>query len=248
MCIKAHIVLLFSFLLLMSCSNAISPEESAIVDNSTHPDVRLNLVKKNKTAQAGDVDFRPIRVSSASAIQLPSASLFNPYRSVGLYQPDIHYQIGDMILVKLEEKTSAKKSLNYKMDKNDQFTLDPVTLNAGPIHVNNNDLNADYAQNKKFGSSAQTAQNNSLTGDIIVYIREILPNGNFAVAGEKWIILNKGEEYLRFSGDIRAQDIASDNTISSVRVGNKHVELSAKGEQQENQDASLLSQFFNILD
>lgn len=246
MYIKTHILCIF-FCCLMSCSSAIPPEEEVITNSPTNPNVRQRQINNNKVTQAGDATYRPIRASLVNNILPPSASLFNPQKAVGLYQPDVHYQIGDMILVKLEEKTLAKKSLNYKLDKKDQFTLEPVILNAGPIHVNNNDLNAEYDQKKKFGSSAQTMQNNSFLGDIIVYIREILPNGNLVVAGEKWITLNKGEEFIRFSGDIRARDINFDNSISSVKVGNRHIEFSGKGEQQENQDASLLSKFFSIL-
>lgn len=245
--IKNHILLLLSCLL-MSCSSSIPPEEDVITNSPTHPNVRQHLINSNKGAQQGDATFRPIRASVISNVQPHSGSLFNPQKAIGLFKPTINYQIGDMILVMLEEKTVSKKSLSYKLDKKDEFTLEPVSLNAGPIHVNDDDLNADYEQKKKFRSSTQTTQKNSLLGDITVYIREILPNGNFVVSGEKWFTLNKGEEYIRLSGDIRKTDIAFNNTISSVKIGNRRIEFSGKGEQQENQNKSLLSQFFSILD
>jgi len=179
---------------------------------------------------------------------MPSGSLFNPQRAIGLYQPASHYQVGDMILVQVEEKTSADKSVKFKTDKKGHFELQPVTFNAGPINIGDNDLNAEYEQEKDFDSSAQTKQKNSLRGDITVYVLEVLANGNLIVAGEKWITLNTGEEFIRFSGEIRVSDISIDNTISSVKIGNAHIEYSGVGEMQDNQDPSLLGKLFSILD
>lgn len=246
---KKTIMSLLVTTFLMSCSNNIPAEEKVITNSPTNPKVNQHQIKsKQKSPMPGDPTYRPIRADFTESIKPPSGSLFDPQRAIGLYQLNVHYKVGDMILVKLEEKTSAKKSLDYKLDKNGRFTLDPVTLNAGPIHVSNNDLNAEYSQEKKFDSSAQSTQKNSLLGDITVYIREILPNGNLVVAGEKWITLNKGEEYLRFSGEIRANDIGIDNSVSSVKVGNRRIEFSGKGEQQKNQESSLLGKLFKILD
>ncbi len=239
--------LVISFL--TSCSSNITSEEKVITNSSTNPKTKQQqAIIQNKPPEPGNPNYRPIRANLSDPIKPPSGSLFDPNKSLGLYQPNVHYKIGDMILVKLEEKTAAKKSLNYKLDKNGHFILNPVTLKAGPINVDSNDLNAEYSQEKKFDSSAQSTQKNSLLGDITVYIREILPNGNFVVAGEKWITLNKGEEYLRFSGEIRANDIGINNSISSVKVGNRRIEFSGKGEQQSNQETSLLGKLFKILD
>jgi flagellar L-ring protein precursor FlgH len=79
-----------------------------------------------------------------------------------------------------------------------------------------------------------------------VSVREKLPNGNLIIAGEKWIKLNKGDEFVRFSGEVRVSDIASDHSIDSILVGNSVIEISGKGEQQDNQEPSLLSKLLSI--
>lgn len=245
--IKPAMVLLAAHLVL-SCSSA-PIDETLVAESATSPNVSQRSVQQKKQeVKPGHIDFRPIRIENTDVVALPSGSLFRENRAIGLYQPNSKYEIGDMILVKLDENMSAKKDLKFKSQKSDSYTLEPVTLNAGSIHIGNDNLNAEYDQEKDFDSSAQSKQSNSLVGDITVFVREFTHNGNLIVAGEKWMTLNKGKEYIRFSGEIRAEDIENDNTISSVKVGNSQIEFTAKGSLQDNQDTSLLGKLFGILD
>lgn len=246
---KVSVLLLFTVVFVTACSTPKPMDQQAVADIATHPKATQRpAIIKHKTIQPGDPKYRPVRSNYVKPVQLPTGSLFDQSRALGLYQPASYYKIGDMILVQVKEKTSANKSLRFNSDKKGSFELKPVNLNAGPIKVGGDDLSAKYDQNKDFDSTAKTKQNNSLTGDITVYVLDIMPNGNLIVAGEKWITLNTGEEFIRFSGEIRVADIDIDNTISSVKVGNAHIEYSGVGELHENQEASLLSKLFGILD
>ena len=121
-------------------------------------------------------------------------------------------------------------------------------LNAGPIAVDGSKLNAEFLQDNEFDASSQTKQNNSLNGDITVYVKEIAPNGNLLVAGEKWISLNSGDEFIRFSGEVRIADINQDNSIASVKVGNARIEYGGNGRLHNNQESSLIGKIFSILE
>jgi len=244
-------LLILSFLL-TACNTTVPVDEEVVANTPTHPKVSQRPVykesKKEKDIEPGDPRFRPVRNASVETIQLPSGSLFNPHNAVDIYQASSQYSVGDMVLVQVDESTSANKSINYKSDKKGSFELKPVSLNIGPIGLGENDLNADYEQTKDFNSEAKAKQKNSLKGDITVYVTEVRNNGNLIVAGEKWITLNTGEEFIRFSGEIRSTDISLHNTISSVKVGNAHIEYSGVGEMQDNQDPSLIGKIFSILD
>jgi len=232
---------------LASCSNTPPIDEQVIENSPTHPKVSQRPVSKiNLPPVQGEAKFRPNRYTPVETIQLPSGSLFNPSLALGLYKPSLNYQIGDMIMIKVDENTSANKSLKYKTDKKGSFELQPVTLNAGSISIGQNDLSAKYEQENDFNSSAKTQQKNSLEGDITVYIIDIMGNGNLLVAGEKWITLNTGQEFIRFSGEVRVSDISKNNTIESVKVGNSHIEYSGVGTMQDNQKTSLLGKLFEI--
>lgn len=243
-----YVVLLLTISVVSSCSS-VPADEQLVAESPTNPNVSQRTVQQTEDGvRPGHVNFRPVRVDNTDVVAVPSGSLFRPNRAIGLYQPNSQYEIGDMILVKLDENMSAKKQLNYKSQKSDSFTLDPVTLNAGSISVDGDKLNAEYEQEKDFDSSAESKQSNSLMGDITVFVRNFTHNGNLIVAGEKWMTLNKGKEYIRFSGEIRAIDIEKDNSISSVKVGNSQIEFTGQGSLQENQDPSLLGTLFSILD
>jgi len=247
-CIIKTINLLFTSLLVLSCSS-VQVDEELVADSSTNPQVSQRTVQKgDEEVEPGHVNFRPVRVDNTEIINLPSGSLFRADKAIGLYQPNSKYEIGDMILVKLDENMSAKKNLDYKTQKTDSFKLNPVTLNAGSINVTKQNINAEYDQEKDFDSSAESKQSNSLVGDITVFVRSFTYNGNLIVAGEKWMELNRGKEYIRFSGEIRTKDIDKNNTISSVKVGNSQVEFTGKGDFQENQNISFLGKLFGILD
>ena len=243
------LALLTLLIALSGCSSNPPADEQVIADSPTNPKVSQRIITdKQEQVTPGDPKFRPVRSYGKESLMIPSGSLFRPERAIGLYQPTSLYYVGDMILVRLEEKTSADKSLRFKTDKKGVFELQPVTLNAGPIQIGGNDLNAEYEQANDFDSSAQTKQKNSLKGDITVYVTDIMPNGNLLIAGEKWLTLNTGEEYIRFSGEVRVGDIAKDNSISSVKVGNARIEYSGTGKQQDNQKASFIGKLFGLLE
>jgi len=239
----------FIVLMISGCSSQSAIDEQVITDSPTNPKVSQRVLSpSNQPVTPGDPKYRPVRAYQPEPMQVPSGSLFRPERAIGLYQPTNLYYVGDMILVRLEEKTSADKSLKFSTDKKGVFELQPVTLNAGPIQIAGNDLSADYEQANDFDSSAQTKQKNSLKGDITVYVIDIMPNGNLLIAGEKWLTLNTGEEYIRFSGEVRISDIEKDNSISSVKVGNARIEYSGTGKQQDNQQESLIGRLFSLLE
>jgi flagellar L-ring protein precursor FlgH len=51
-----------------------------------------------------------------------------------------------------------------------------------------------------------------------VTVVEVLDNGNLIVAGEKQMAMNKGVEFIRFSGMINPDNIGTGNTVQSTAV------------------------------
>lgn len=246
-CLFPHSVFLFSAGVLCSCAQTTSVDQQVIEKIPTNPLVNQRAIEqKNKEVMPDDPFFRPIRMEDVDTIEVPTGSLFNSSNAASLYQLHKNYHVGDMILIKLDESTSSKKSLDFKSDKSSNFDLGPVSVNAGAIKINEGDFSIGHKQDSEMDSSAQTKQSNSLNGDITVYVLEILPNRNLVVAGEKWIKLNTGQEYVRFSGEVRTLDIDAENTIISSKVGNARIEYSGKGVLHDNQKDSMLGKLFSI--
>ena len=73
---------------------------------------------------------------------------------------------------------------------------------------------------------------------------DVLPSGLLVVQGEKWLTLNRGEEYVRIAGLVRPEDIAPDNTISSSRVANARIAYSGRGNLADANTMGWLAQLF----
>lgn len=76
-------------------------------------------------------------------------------------------------------------------------------------------------------------------------VQEVLPNGLLRVAGEKNLMLNQGEEFVRLKGFVRAADVDADNRVSSLRVANARIAYSARGALAEANQPGWLTRFFN---
>lgn len=105
-------------------------------------------------------------------------------------------------------------------------------------------LSAEYSGNRETKGDSAAGQSNSLTGSITVTVAEVMPNGILAVRGEKWMTLNTGNELVRIAGLIRADDIATDNTVSSTRVADARITYSGTGAFADASQPGWLDRFF----
>ena len=73
----------------------------------------------------------------------------------------------------------------------------------------------------------------------------VVINGNLLVRGEKWIMLNNGNEYIRITGLVRPEDVSSENSVSSQRVANARIHYGGTGDLANTQEQGWLTSFFN---
>lgn len=67
--------------------------------------------------------------------------------------------------------------------------------------------------NCDFDGSVIFQQQNSLCGEIIVFVYVVQFNGILEICGEKWLIFNQGDEYICLSGLVCVDDIQNDNLV-----------------------------------
>ena len=244
---RCHIFSICFIFTLGGCAQTVSEEEAVVASSPTNPQVVQRAVTQTEEEpRPGHPDYTPVRSYPVEDVRLPSGSLFNPDLAMGLYERHTHYKVGDMILVKLDEETSSEKSLDFNTDKDSSFDIDPLTLKVGGIQIEGDDFTVEHAQDSEFNSSAQTKQSNSMQGSITMYVTGITPAGNLLVTGEKWITMNRGKEYIRFSGEVRKEDVDESNSVLSSKVGNALIEYSGTGELQDTQKRSVIDKLFAI--
>jgi flagellar L-ring protein precursor FlgH len=99
----------------------------------------------------------------------------------------------------------------------------------------------------KYADGDTQSASNAFTGTIGVTVSEVLPNGNLIVVGEKQIALDKGVEFIRFSGMVNPDTIQSGNTVSSTLVADARVEYRTSSHIDRAEMNSMMSRFFQSL-
>ena len=114
-----------------------------------------------------------------------------------------------------------------------------------PVTVKGYDTSIGLSNRSDFSGGSDASQSNSLSGQISVSVIRVLANGNLMVRGEKWLMLNNGNEYVRVTGIVRSEDVSSDNTVSSQRIANARIQYGGTGDFASTQERGWLSKFFN---
>lgn len=151
--------------------------------------------------------------------------------------------VGDTITVNLVERNNATKASNARMARDSSISGGITALSKVPLNTMAG-LNAEAEMASDFTGSGAAAANNAFNGTITVTVVEVLPNGNLLVSGEKQIAINQGNEYIRFSGVINANNVTTANTVQSTQVADARIEYRGSGYIDEAQTMGWLSRVF----
>ncbi|WP_448723378.1 flagellar basal body L-ring protein FlgH [Pseudomonas farris] len=182
-----------------------------------------------------DPYYAPVLPRTPLPAAANNGSIYQAGFEQNLYSDRKAFRVGDIITITLNERTQASKNANSQIDKNSDTSVGLTSLFGSSLTTNNpigsNDLslNAGYSADRATKGDSKSGQSNSLTGSITVTVADVLPNGIIAVRGEKWLTLNTGDELVRIAGLVRADDIATDNTVSSTRVADARITYSGTG-------------------
>lgn len=205
--------------------------------------------------QPNDPYFAPVVPAPHPKIPPKNGSLYQPYQGLSLFGNTNNHRVGDIITIALDEKTVSTKSSGVAIDKETDISLlengNPTVLGRDtaknlPI-VGNLTFPLNASQSRAFAGDASADQSNSLKGNISVTITEILSNGNLRVRGEKWMTLNRGDEYIRISGILRKEDVSLQNTVSSTKLADARISYSGTGDLADSQKMGWLGRFFNSI-
>jgi len=151
-------------------------------------------------------------------------------------------QVGDLINITITEKTNAVKAGASSGNKSGSVNFGV----AGPLQGRLGTTATASAANKYADGDNQSASN-AFTGTIGVTVIEVLPNGNLLVSGEKQVAMNKGVEFIRFSGMINPDTIATGNQVLSTQVADARVEYRTNSQIDRAEMTSMASRFFQSL-
>ena len=195
--------------------------------------------------QPNDPYYAPVLHPQPLPAAPTSGSLYSENTAIGLYEDRKARRVGDIITIQLRESTTSSKSSTTEVTKESDVNI-PATGTLGTLLGNHYpELATNLAAEREFSGGADADQRNRLQGDISVTVVDVYPNGTMAVRGEKWMTLNRGDEYIRISGLVRPGDVGPDNTIISTKIANARISYSGTGTLADSQQMGWLGKFFN---
>ncbi len=191
-------------------------------------------------------EFLPSLPTPAHVEEGSSGSIYNSGNNRFLFEDIRARRVGDLITVILDEKTNAVKSATTSTSKNTDIAMPSPTLLGLPVTFNGKEfLNNSLTNSTEFSGAGDSAQSNSLSGNITVTVAKVFSNGNLLVRGEKLLTLNQGSEVVRVSGIVRSSDITPQNTVISTQIANARITYGGNGMVADSNKAGWVTRFFN---
>ena len=171
-----------------------------------------------------------------------NGAIYQPTQYRPLFEDRRARHIGDLLTVNIVEKTSAVKAGASSGNKSGSASFATPGLVRGVFGAQ-----VAVESASKFADGDNQSASNTFSGTIGVTVTEVLSNGNLIVAGEKQVAMNKGIEYIRFSGMISPDNIGAGNTVSSTQVADARVEYRTSSQIDRAEMGSMLSRFFQSM-
>lgn len=159
-------------------------------------------------------------------------------------------RVGDILTVVIDERADATRDMQTGLSRHSDSSVGiSALLNAMQTMASKYpgmDPNALIAgqSNGNFSANGATASSGQLSATLPVRIRELLPNGDFFVEGNKMLLLNNEESTLYLSGVVRPIDVNTDNSVHSSVLADVELEYTGRGVMSDNDNQGWLSRIF----
>lgn len=188
------------------------------------------IVKQPMTA-------KPQAVTPAKA---SSGAIFNSAAYRPLFEDRRPRFVGDIVTINIVENTSATKAGESSASKDGKAEGIITSLFGKPMPK----AAVSGSSALSYKDKADEKASNVFTGAITVTVVEVLANGYLVVGGEKQVSLDKGTEFVRFSGVINPDSITVGNFVPSNKVADARIEYRTNTKIDAAGVASLLARFF----
>jgi flagellar L-ring protein FlgH len=140
-------------------------------------------------------------------------------------------QVGDLVFVDVVETSTATVTSSANRSR-DSGNLGGIVPLLGAIPVAGVQAAAPVVGEmgkRKFEGKGNTERESKVRARITARVIEVLPNGDMRIEAVKMVKINKETEQLAVTGIVRPNDLASDNSVETILVGDLRVEFNGKG-------------------
>jgi len=198
-----------------------------------------------ETLPKRDPVFAAVQTTDLHPPRQVTGAIFQENADMRLFEDNKARRIGDILTIRLDEKTKAKKLADLTSQKDNSISVTaPNVMGIDPSLIFGKNLSTTLASSHDFNGTGEANQSNSLTGSISVTVVNVLPNGNLKIRGEKRLTLNDGSEYIRLSGVVRPIDIDKANIVPSSKVADATIMYTGDGAMADASKVGWFASFF----
>lgn len=156
-----------------------------------------------------------------------SATQFSQMRNASLYTDIKAGKIGDVLTVLIVESATAQNAVATDVKKSSDFESDIGPgfgkLDFIPL------FGASGSTANQSNNQGATSRSGQLKAQMTVQVVGVRENGDLVIEGSRVIGINSDKEMLTLTGIVRAEDVATDNTIYSYQIADAQIEYRGKG-------------------
>lgn len=164
-----------------------------------------------------------------------------------LFHDERPRDVGDVVVVRIEEKDSALHDSSTKLDRDAEVDVGitgSVTKLAPQAGLDNL---FGYSQGSAMSGQGRIEKKQEIKGMLPVRVQQILPNGDLYVEGTKVVVVGSEKRFLYVSGVVRPADILQDGSVLSSRLADADISYITEGDAADQQRPGWLSRIMTML-
>ena len=171
----------------------------------------------------------------------------------GLFEDHNASRVGDILVIKIDEKDVASHQADTQLNKSDATTYGMPAAVGLLAAITAKYPGVDPAKllattsDQKFTGAGQVKREGTVTATLPVRVVQILPSGDLFVEGTKVVMVGEEEHHIYVSGIVRRVDIADDDSVPSSRIADAEIEYTGRGDISDTQRRGWLSRTLSKL-
>ncbi len=140
-------------------------------------------------------------------------------------------RVGDLVFIDVVETSVATVSSGAERSR-DSGAVGGVVTAAGALPIPGAAVAGAVIGalgKRKFEGNGTTERRSNVRSRITGRVVEVLPNGDLRIEALKLVKINKETEQLAVTGIVRTNDIARDNSVPTISIGDLRVDFNGKG-------------------
>lgn len=176
---------------------------------------------------------------TGSACAWPTSSLLSTEQYHGLTADHKAYKVGDSLTVVVLQSASAESQAGTGASNSQSLNFTAHDSIAQPRLG----LGVDGSSKGQGVTSRQGAIRAALSVRVVA----VSPDGSLGIKGQQTIVVNGEKQTIAVSGEVRPEDIGSNNTVLSSRLSDADIRFTGNGSVAGAQHHGLFYEFFRWL-